>query len=103
MVTFSSLVCTAVTVYVATYKCELTTRSILQILGWWPLQLMDILKTLSLLVLLFMGPLFEAAIIERRWSDWLTARYLHETLASSIGWRTFVAVRHAIVDMISSH
>jgi len=56
---------------------------------------MDIVKTMSLLVLLFMGPLFEAAVIERRWKDWLTARYLHETLASSIGWRTFVAVRYA--------
>lgn len=41
--------------------------------------------------LLFSGPLFERAIIDSGWREWINGREIHETLSSWIGWRNFVA------------
>lgn len=46
---------------------------------------------LFLTSLLFAGPLFERAVIDSGWREWINGREIHETLSSWIGWRNFVA------------
>jgi len=61
-------------------------------LGWWPISLIDLLKTFLLVTILFLGPLFESTVCEGNWRDWLRLRGVGSTLSSSIGWRNYVTV-----------
>lgn len=54
--------------------------------------MLDIVKTLALVAILFVGPLFEAAIIERRYRSWLRFRGISEVLSDSILFRNYIAV-----------
>ncbi|KIV99924.1 hypothetical protein, variant 2 [Verruconis gallopava] len=60
-------------------------------LGWWPVNPVDVLRTTLLCAILFAGPLFEAAIVEGRWRDWLWGTHVVETFSSWTGWRNLVA------------
>jgi len=52
---------------------------------------LDILRTLLLCAILFIGPLFEAGVVKGQWKDWIRGRHVVETLSSWIGWRNLVA------------
>lgn len=80
------------TLYVSTDKGGFSRSEILKILGWWPVSVGDVLRSLSLVALLFAGPLFETGVIEGRWRQWVTGRALAGVLTSSVGWRNYVAV-----------
>lgn len=51
----------------------------------------DIVRTLLLCAILFVGPLFEAAIVEGKGRDWIRGTYIVETFSSWTGWRNLVA------------
>ena len=55
-------------------------------------QFADLFPLSALLVILFIGPLFEAAVAEGRWRDWLRLRGLWQTLSSPMGLRNYVMV-----------
>lgn len=78
--------------YIAREKGHFDLEDTLEVLGWWPVNVADIVRSFALVVLLFAGPLFEAGLAAGRWRDWITGRYLTETLASSVGWRNYIAV-----------
>ncbi|KGM91759.1 CAAX prenyl protease [Paracoccidioides brasiliensis Pb18] len=73
------------------YKANYAPSEVLRLLGWWPMGPLEIGKCLLLTTLLFMGPLFEAGIVEGEWRDWIRGRRIAETLGGWIGWRNFVA------------
>lgn len=64
----------------------------LSLLGWWPIDLADILRSLLLTAILFLGPLFERGIVEGEWRTWFRRSKLSESLSGWIGWRNYVAV-----------
>jgi len=67
------------------------TSDALRLLGWWPLHLVSVAKTILLCSILFAGPLFESAIIQGRLKFWISGAGIVETFSSSTGWRNFVA------------
>ena len=62
-------------------------------LGWWPFQPLDILRSLALTLLLYIGPLFERVFVERDLDDLRHrgAGPIIESLASWQGYRNYVA------------
>lgn len=64
----------------------------LRFLGWWPLGIVEIMKSLFLTAILFSGPLFERGVAEDGWKSWIRGEGLSETLRSWIGFRNFIAV-----------
>jgi prenyl protein peptidase len=62
-------------------------------MGWFPIGLVEAAKCVSLTAILFLGPLFEAAIAEGAWRDWIRGRGMSEIFGSWIGYRNIVAVR----------
>lgn len=64
----------------------------LRLLGWWPVGVVEIIRSLSLTAILFTGPLFERGVVEGQWRSWFSRSKLSESLGGWIGWRNFVAV-----------
>lgn len=104
-VTASCIVASLVTIHVALNHAHLSYLAAAHVLGYWPLSLADIAKSLALLVVLFIGPLFEAAVCEGQWRDWLSMTHVLASLSSWTGWRNYVAVRwpHRRLVLTPSH
>lgn len=64
----------------------------LRLLGWWPVGVVEIIRSLFLTAILFTGPLFERGIVEGEWRSWFCRSKLSESLGGWIGWRNYVAV-----------
>ncbi|EUC33968.1 hypothetical protein COCCADRAFT_4596 [Bipolaris zeicola 26-R-13] len=88
-VTFSTLLCTLITV-VLLHRHDVAIPQILALLGLWPVSPMDTIRTMLLVVILFAGPLFENGIVDGDWRDWIQLNGLHQSLSSWIGYRNFV-------------
>ncbi|KAL8791461.1 MAG: hypothetical protein Q9213_000078 [Squamulea squamosa] len=82
---------TIATMYILANRANSSRLEILRLLGWYPIGIVEVAKPLLLTALLFTGPIFEAAVVEGRWKDWVQGRTLHESLSSWIGWRNYVA------------
>ncbi|KAL8906740.1 MAG: hypothetical protein Q9171_006152 [Xanthocarpia ochracea] len=82
---------TIATIYVLANRANASNLEILRLLGCYPISIVQVSKSLLLTALLFTGPLFEKAVVEGRWRDWMQGRTLHESLSSWIGWRNYVA------------
>nr|ABH09710.1 RCE1-like protein [Talaromyces marneffei] len=63
----------------------------LRLLGWWPIGIVEIIKSLLLTAILFGGPFFERGVVEDGWKSWIRGQGLSETLRSWIGFRNYVA------------
>lgn len=63
-----------------------------RLLGWWPVGLLETLRSLFLTAILFLGPLFERGIVEGEWKFWFRPSSLSASLGGWIGWRNYVAV-----------
>ncbi|KAI4173476.1 MAG: hypothetical protein LQ348_006573 [Seirophora lacunosa] len=90
-VTISVTISTTATFYILATHTNASPREMLRLLGWYPIGVLELIKTLLLTALLFAGPLLEKAVIEDRWKDWIRGQPLNETLSSWIGWRNYVA------------
>ncbi|KAF2491531.1 CaaX prenyl proteinase Rce1 [Lophium mytilinum] len=90
-VTLSCFLSAILTIYVILDWSAVTPSEALKLLGWWPISVVDITKTLLLVSILFAGPLFEAGIVDGGWKDWVRGTYVLQTLRSWIGYRNFVA------------
>ena len=86
------LITTLITVYVAFEKAQTDLSQTLQLLGWWPIDPFDIAKSLALVTVLFVGPLYESGVIDGQWRSWLNGRGFAETFSYTIGWRNYVVV-----------
>jgi prenyl protein peptidase len=90
-VTFSTIVCSVLTVYVL-FEHDVPVREIFKLLGLWPVSLLDTARTMLLVVILFAGPIFEHGVVDGAWSDWIKLRGVYESLSSWIGYRNFIVV-----------
>ncbi|KAI4200635.1 MAG: hypothetical protein LQ350_003775 [Teloschistes chrysophthalmus] len=90
-VSISVTLATIATIYVLAARANASHLDILRLLGWYPISLVDVAKSLLLTAILFAAPILEKAVIESRWKDWLRGQTLHESLSSWIGWRNYVA------------
>ncbi|KAJ0116549.1 bi-domain-containing protein [Diaporthe amygdali] len=63
----------------------------LHALGYWPVGLAEALKALLLTATLFLGPLFEALVVEDGWRDWVALEPVKEVLREMTAWRNIVA------------
>ncbi|KAJ5778993.1 hypothetical protein N7457_006713 [Penicillium paradoxum] len=63
----------------------------IRLLGWWPVGLLETIRSLLLTAILFTGPLFERGIVEGEWKFWFRRSKLSESLGGWIGWRNYVA------------
>ena len=70
---------------------KLTSIESLHLLGWWPLQLIDLAKACELTLLLYLGPIFEKTFIEGDVDDFRRGRKVVESLSSWQGYRNYVA------------
>jgi prenyl protein peptidase len=68
-----------------------TPQETLHLLGWWPVNPVDVVRTCFLCAILFAGPLFEAGVVEGRARDWIRGTRIVETFSSWTGWRNLVA------------
>ena len=62
-------------------------------MGYFPIGMVGVFQSLGLTATLFLGPLFEAGVVEGGWRNWIRLRGLSATISSWIGWRNMVAVR----------
>ena len=92
-VTLSSLFNLAVTVVILHRSGDVSIQGILHLLGVWPIPILDIGKTMLLVMTLFAGPLFEQGIVDGELKDWIRFKGLHTSLSSWIGYRNYVVVR----------
>ncbi|KAF1844571.1 CaaX prenyl protein-like proteinase Rce1 [Cucurbitaria berberidis CBS 394.84] len=88
-VTFSTIVCSAITVLVL-YQHDVSATDILRLLGLWPASPFDTARSMLLVAILFAGPIFEQGVVDGDLKDWIRLRGLHETLSSWIGYRNLV-------------
>ncbi|KAL8908205.1 MAG: hypothetical protein Q9207_000926 [Kuettlingeria erythrocarpa] len=91
LVSVSVSVSAFVTIYVLAVYAEASGPEMLRLLGWYPIGIVEVFKSFLLTALLFSGPLFERAAVERGWRDWAGGRTVNETLSSWIGWRNYIA------------
>lgn len=91
-VTLSCVICSLSVLWLIVAKDESSIVDALKLMGWWPLSLTDVFRSLILTAILFMGPLFERGIAEGEWSEWFRGSRISETLGGWIGWRNYIAV-----------
>ncbi|KAL8680571.1 MAG: hypothetical protein Q9186_003263 [Xanthomendoza sp. 1 TL-2023] len=90
-VSLSVALSTIATIYILADRANASIVDIIRLLGWYPISIIQLAKSLILTAILFAGPLFESAVVEGRWKDWIQGQPLHESLSSWIGWRNYVA------------
>lgn len=101
-VTFSTLTCFALTIYILYQYGGVSPEGILKLLGIWPISIVDTAKTMLLVTILFAGPLFEQGVVDGGLKDWIRGSHVRETLTSWIGYRNFVVVRKLFPNCSSS-
>lgn len=89
------LVCTAITILVLTSvrfdDGASSPADVARLLGVYPVHLIDVGKCLLLVGILFLGPLFEAGVVEGNWRDWLRPSFYKEVVYDDWqGWRNIV-------------
>ncbi|QDS76803.1 hypothetical protein FKW77_002530 [Venturia effusa] len=90
-VTCACIVNAAIAIFIIVQYAQANVYETLHLLGWWPVDPLDSMRTLLLCAILFAGPLFEEGIVEGSWRDWVRGKYVVETLSSWTGWRNLVA------------
>ncbi|KAJ4378775.1 CAAX prenyl protease [Didymella sp. IMI 355093] len=88
-VTFSTITCTIITALYL-YQHHVSTYQLLHLLGIWPISILDSVRGILLVCILFAGPLFENGIVDGDWKYWVKFQGVHEILSSWIGYRNFV-------------
>lgn len=90
-VSSSCALCVLSTLVFLVFVAHKAPTTVLHELGCWPLGLASITKSFTLTTILFLGPLFEEAIVNGYWRDWLQLRDFNVIIGSWIGWRNLVA------------
>ncbi|KAM6484259.1 CaaX prenyl protease [Trichoderma sp. SZMC 28011] len=95
VVSLSTTACSLVTFLLLPYVCTsaaATSCSPLHLMGYWPLGLVETLKSCLLTGLLFAAPLYECLIIDGVWREWASGlQPLREIWAEWPTWRNLVA------------
>ena len=84
-VALSCLFSTVVTVYVLAIHGQKSPRDIARLLGFWPIDFVDVARVLGLVAILFAGPLYERVLASGRWRAHITGRPLLAELRTEQG------------------
>ncbi|EMC96724.1 hypothetical protein BAUCODRAFT_148289 [Baudoinia panamericana UAMH 10762] len=84
------IVCTVVTVYVLAVEGHAGPRDVLRLLAVWPTDPLDIAKTLALVAVLFVGPLYESIIVNDDWREWSFSALKEGLFDSWTGYRNLI-------------
>ncbi|KAJ5753745.1 uncharacterized protein N7511_007898 [Penicillium nucicola] len=90
-VTGSCIFSSGIVLWLAVEEGNTSLAAGLRLLGWWPVGVLEVVRTLLLTAILFTGPLFERGIVEGEWRVWFRRSKLSESLGGWIGWRNYVA------------
>ncbi|KAK5191828.1 CAAX prenyl protease [Exophiala xenobiotica] len=90
-VTLACIVASSATFYLLVVTARLTPFDAFHLMGWWPIQVIDVVKCCALTLLLFLGPVFEKLFVEGHLHDLRRGQKLVETLKSWQGYRNYVA------------
>lgn len=97
-VSISSFICCLVTFLLVLFQGDGgTVWKALHLMGLYPLGIIEAGKSLALISILFIGPLFKGAFAEGQWKNWLRLRGVSVVLEDWTAWRNLVAVRTPIV------
>ena len=88
----SCIIVSFVVLWIIIETGELSLGAAMSLLGWWPVSLADIGRSVLLTAILFLGPLYERGVVEGEWQSWLQLHNLRESLGDWIEWRNYVAV-----------
>lgn len=89
-VIWSCVASVVITVCILLLKGHLTVGEVLHLLGVYPVNVIDTVKSFLLVAILFAGPLFERAIVEGEWKSWGGAAIKETVYDDLIGWRNLV-------------
>lgn len=87
--TFSTVTCTIITALYL-YRHDVSAHQLLHLFGLWPISILDSMRGMLLVCILFAGPLFENGIVDGDWKYWVKFQGVQEILSSWIGYRNFV-------------
>lgn len=90
-VTSACIIGSLLVILITTKYGHIPPKETVHLLGWWPVDPLDVGRTILLCAILFVGPLFEAGYVEGKAVDWIRGTYLVETFSSWTGWRNLVA------------
>ncbi|KAL7919257.1 CaaX prenyl protease [Trichoderma austrokoningii] len=93
-VSLSTTACSLATFFILRHVCSSSaaTCSPLHLMGYWPLGLMETLKTCFLTGVLFAGPLYECLVVDGLWREWVDGLGpLRHVWAEWPAWRNYVA------------
>lgn len=97
-VTFSTITCAIITAFYL-YRHDVSAYQLLHLFGIWPISILDSVRGMLLVSILFAGPLFENGVVDGDWRHWIKLQGVHETLSSWIGYRNFVVVSASFVAL----
>lgn len=89
--TFSTIACTISTALYL-YRHHVSAYQLLHLFGLWPISILDTVRGMLLVCILFAGPLYENGVVDGDWKDWVKFNGVYETLSSWIGYRNFIVV-----------
>ncbi|EGP83828.1 uncharacterized protein MYCGRDRAFT_76260 [Zymoseptoria tritici IPO323] len=87
----SCLTSTLITLYVLLVPGDASPSDVLRLLGLWPVSLIDCVKVVLLLCVLFAGPLYESILIDDGWRAW-NVQSVKDTF-----WTTYPAYRNMLI------
>ncbi|KAL9097761.1 MAG: hypothetical protein Q9165_000087 [Trypethelium subeluteriae] len=90
-IAFSCCVSASVTIFITSYYGGASMQDTLHLLGWWPINLPETLKSLLLVAVLFAGPLFESGVVDGQFQNWLRGSTARDMLSPWIGIRNYIA------------
>lgn len=89
-VTLTCVTCTVIAVSVLVGLGSATPQDVLRLLGVWPIDLVDIVKVLSLVAVLFVGPLYENVVVDGDWRGWSFSGFKEGIYDSWTGYRNLL-------------
>ncbi|KAK3049544.1 CAAX prenyl protease [Extremus antarcticus] len=84
------IACMVVTVYVLAVEGHATPPEVLRLVGLWPVNPLDILKVLGLVMVLFTCSLYEEIIVDGEWREWGFSAFKEATFDSWTGYRNLL-------------
>ncbi|KAK8065840.1 hypothetical protein PG997_012587 [Apiospora hydei] len=90
-VSFSCVACSIATLVILTSQGQATYADALHSMGYWPLGLVGTAKSLLLTAILFLGPLYEALVVDEGWRDWTSLQPVTELFKEWTTWRNIIA------------
>ncbi|KAF2207015.1 hypothetical protein CERZMDRAFT_51975 [Cercospora zeae-maydis SCOH1-5] len=81
---------TVIAVYVLVSCGHATPRDLLRLLAVWPVNFLDCARTLALLSVLFVGPLYETILVDSGWKFWNLATFRAKFFTDLRGLRNHV-------------